>query len=118
MISKEQIAHDLSMLYLYNRYGVDVSGSISTTDGNVRGNICTEHLPDMDKVKYVRVGTGVKGFLGLEKKKTIEAGIKVNDTFISIVSEYYKAYAHFIIILENIETGKGNIDPGTFDMES
>ena len=37
MLSKEQIAHDLTMVYMHNMYGIDVTGFFSINDGNGNG---------------------------------------------------------------------------------
>ncbi len=34
MISKEQIAYELTMTYMHNRYGVDVSGTLFITSND------------------------------------------------------------------------------------
>ena len=47
MISKEQIAHDLTIVYLNNRYGIDVGGHISVFDGDGHGDVSTEKFPDI-----------------------------------------------------------------------
>ena len=106
-MTKEQLALDLTLVYLSNRFGIDVSGNISTSGGtdniDVTGEVCTSHLPDTDEINYRRVGTGQKGFLGIEKKATIEDGKKVDYIFRDMVSEYYKAYNHFLTILNNMD---------------
>ena len=101
MISNEQIAHDLSIIYLNNRYGIDVSGDFYIDDGSGSGEIGTEHLPDTKELKYKRVGTGEKGFLGIEKKVNVEDGHVVDDLFFDILKNYRYAYNHFLNLLEN-----------------
>ena len=46
MIAKEQIAHDLTMIYLSNRYGANIKGDFSVSDGYGSGEIESEHFPD------------------------------------------------------------------------
>ena len=104
MISKEQIAHDLTMVYLINRYGISVNGDFSINDGSGFGNFHTNHFPDASEPKYVKVGTGQKGFLGLEKKDKVKSGNKVDDLFMEMVSNYNNAYEHFYRLLNNEET--------------
>ena len=91
MLSKEQIAHDLSMVYINNRYGIDVTGKfyVSGSDSNVSGSgdVKTNHFPDLDEIKKIKVGTGEKGFLGLEKKKWAESGFLMDEIFINMVND-------------------------------
>ena len=106
MPSNEQIAHDLAIAYITNRYGVDVSGSFtaSGSDGNISGygEVTTEHLPDVDEIKKVKVGTGEKRFMGLvEKKKWIEVGYSVDEIFISMIADYKRAYERFLTLLND-----------------
>ena len=68
MISKEQLAHDLTMVYLNNRYGIDVDGHFSSSDGDGSGSVDTTKFPSAFEIKYKKVGTGERGFLGFEKK--------------------------------------------------
>lgn len=79
MISMDQIAHDLAMAYVNNRYGVEVSGqfSVETWNDEVSGSgaVGTERLPDVNKVHMVRVGNGEKYFFGLrERTELVESG--------------------------------------------
>lgn len=79
MISKEQIAHELAMTYMHNRYGVDVSGTFDITpcgeNGVIgSGSVKTYHIPSTKEPKNIKVGTGQKGFLGIEKKTTVQDG--------------------------------------------
>lgn len=99
MIFKEQIAHDLTIIYMKNRYGIDISDDLSITDGTGAGTIGTEHFPSTSEPKYIKVGTGEKGFFGMERKKKIESGLKVDDLFDEMVDNYFKAYSHFINLL-------------------
>ena len=99
MIPKEQIAHDLTMVYMKNRYGIDVSGSIYINDNNGTGTIETEHFPMVSDPQYVKVGTGEKGLFGLERKQKVQSGNKVDPLFLEMVQNYYSAYSHFYSLL-------------------
>jgi len=88
MISKEQIAHDLTMVYLNNRYGVKVEGYL----GDGSGYIDTKKFPHITEIKYKKVGTGEMGFLGLEKKVKVEDGYQSDDIIDELLCEYYQTY--------------------------
>ena len=83
MLSNEKIAHDLAIVYLSNRYGIDISGGFSLTNGDGSGDIETEHLPATDEIKYKKISTGEKGFLS------------------NIFKDYKRAYAFFLSKIEN-----------------
>lgn len=105
MIPKEQIAHDLAMAYVHNRYGAEVKGelSVSGTDGDVDGSgtVETKRLPDVDKVRKVKVGTGEYMLRGLlEKKQWVEAGFEVDSVFEKMIDDYHLAYERFLSLLE------------------
>lgn len=100
MINKEQIAHDLTMVYLKNRYGINVEGTLSISDGDGSGNINTEKFPHIDEIKYKTVGTGEKGFLGFEKKIKVEDGYKADDIIDELVHEYYQTYNRILSKIE------------------
>lgn len=103
MLSKEQIAHDLSIAYINNRYGVDVTGqfNVSGSDGDISGSgdVNTEHLPDVDEIKRIKIGTGEKGLFGFEKKKWAESGFLIDDIFVNMINDYQKAYSRFLELL-------------------
>lgn len=101
MITNEQIAHDLTIIYLSNRYGIDITGNFQLSDGSGYGEIGTGHLPDTKQLKYIQVGTGEKGFLGREKKVTVEDGYEVDDIFVDMLKNYREAYNHFLKLLED-----------------
>lgn len=105
MISKEQIAHDLTMVYLCNRYGIDVRGSFcvsgmsgSSVTGD--GEVVTDHFPSVDEPKYVKVKTDEKGIFGIEKTEKVQNGYVVDDIFKAMVEEYHQAYSYFCKLLE------------------
>jgi hypothetical protein len=101
MISNEQIAHDLAISYLNNRYGVEVNGYFSVSDGDGSGNIDTERLPGLSELKMVKVATGEKGIFGRSKKKWVESGQKVDSVFNEMINEYFGAYSKFLQILNS-----------------
>ena len=108
MISKEQIAHELTMIYMNNRYGVDISGTfdVSTWDDlkvSGSGSVKTDRFPSVKKSKYIKVGTGEKGFLGFEKKKSVESGYEVDGIFTEMIEDYYQAYSRFLQLLKEKE---------------
>ncbi len=100
MLTNEKIAHDLTIIYLNNRYGVNITGSFSMSDGSGSGDILTEHLPATDEKKYIKIGTGEKGLFGIEKKRKIEDGYKIDGLFLEILKEYRLAYSHFLELIE------------------
>lgn len=101
MISKEQIAHDLTMVYMNNKYGINVSGLFSINGGDGNGGVETEHFPDVSEISYSKVGTGEKGILGIEKKKIIPSGHKVDSLFSEMVENYFGAYNIFLELLSS-----------------
>lgn len=101
MLSNEKIAHDLAIVYLSNRYGIDISGGFSLTNGDGSGDIETEHLPTTDEIKYKKISTGEEGFLGIEKKTKVEDGFAVDSAFSNIFKDYKRAYAFFLSKIEN-----------------
>lgn len=99
MISKEQIAHDLAMIYMNNRYGVSVSGDFFLNDGSGNGSVATEHFPNISEPQYTKVSTGKKGLFGIEKKEKIQSGCKVDALFIEMTETYFQAYGKFYQLL-------------------
>lgn len=95
MISNEQIAHDLTMVYLRNRYGIEMSGSFASGDGS----ISSAHFPSVSDPRYIKVGTGEQGFFGREKQKLVRSGNKVDALFSIMVQDYLDAYAYFYRLL-------------------
>ena len=96
MISKEQIAHDLTIVYLNNRYGIDVGGHIFVSDGDGNGDVSTEKFPDVSEINYKKVGTGEKGFLGIEKKLKVEDGYKADSIIDDMIEEYYQVFSRIL----------------------
>jgi len=112
MISREQIAHDLAIVYLNNRYGIDVTGDFNVYSNSLEntvesvsgtGSVVTSHFSSVKEPKYIKVGTGEKGMFGIEKKKKIPSGYLVDDIFNNMIDDYGLAYAHFLELLENKE---------------
>ncbi|GEM_PF-1787262 len=95
MLSKEQIAHDLTMVYMHNMYGIDVTGFFSINDGNGNGKISTEKLPTIDEMYYKKVKTGEIGWFGIEKKKKVPAGYMVDGWLSEMTDVYFQVYTKF-----------------------
>jgi hypothetical protein len=105
MISNEQVAHDLALAYVINRYGAEVTGQldVSTSNGDVSGSgeVTTQRLPGVDEARMVRVQTGEKRLFGLvEKTKLVDSGeYAVDAVFIKMIDDYRNAYARFLELL-------------------
>ena len=99
MISKEQIAHDLTIIYMKNRYGITVTGDLYISENSGTGTIQTEHFPDVAEPEYTKIKTGEKGLFGLERKQKVQSGNKVDPLFAEMVKNYYDAYSHFYGLL-------------------
>ena len=101
MPTKEQIAHDLAIVYIINRYGAEVTGDFSVDDGEGSGRVDTERLPGVDQIRRVRVGTGERRVFGLlEKKVLVEDGYEVDSVFRQMISDYTSAYHRFLALLD------------------
>lgn len=102
-MTNDQLAHDLAMVYLNNRYGADVVGrfSVSTFEGDVSGSgsVETDRLPNVDKVLIERVPTGEKRFGIFDKTVAVESGYEVDATFNNIISDYFVARDRFTVLL-------------------
>ena len=118
MIAEEQIAHDLAMAYIHNRYGAEVTGqfSVGTWDDEVSGSgdVETVRLPHVDKARVEQVGTGEKYFFGLlERKESIESGYEVDFVFENMVADYHSAFSRFLELLQRREGSSSMSDlPG------
>jgi hypothetical protein len=103
MVPKEQIAHDLTIAYINNRYGIDVTGDfdINTFDGDTSGSgsVKTEHFPDASAPNMIKVGTGKKGIFGIEKKQKVQSGYLIDALFIKMINDYIAAYNRFLELL-------------------
>lgn len=120
-VSRERLAHDLTMTYLNNRYGAKVVGEFSVnadqdwsttptsvTDVTGRGEVRTEALPHVNKLRTqsVEVKTGGRHLFGIgpEKVARIEVEVQpreyeVDATFTEIISDYFAAYSRFLALL-------------------
>lgn len=126
-IPKEQIAHDLAMVYLSNRYGVRVTGdfSVSASIGSFEaltqndwtntvrivddvtgtGSVETENLPSLEDAVFRSVGTGEKFFFGLgpEKTRQVPTGeLQVDEVFRNLIRDYQVAYGRILQILHSM----------------
>lgn len=103
MITNEQIAHDLALVYLVNRYGPEVDGSLDVTDGDGSGSVDTERLPDVGAHKTKRVATGEHGrflFWRYEKKMDVETDeYQVDPVFRMMIDDYREAHLRFLELL-------------------
>lgn len=114
MISAEQVAHDLALVYLANRYGPEVTGefSVDTSYSDDRevtgsGSVTTERFPGVDEKVRIRVGTGDRYFFKLlERKVSVETGeYRIDPLFRQMITDYRKAYARFLAFLKSDEPG-------------
>lgn len=95
-MDREKVAHDLTIVYLRNRYGIDITGSISSDSG---GYIETNHLPSTTVAQFVKVGTGEKGLFGREKKQKVQDGYLVDNILTDLVRDYKEAYERIYNLL-------------------
>ncbi len=105
LTTKDQIAHDLAMAYINNRYGPEVKGefSVSTWEKDVSGSgqVETMRLPDVNQIRSVKVGTGERHLFGLRERKTwIASGFEVDDIFTNMIEDYYEARERFLELLQ------------------
>ena len=103
MITNEQIAHDLALVYLVNRYGPEVDGEIEVSDGDGTGSVDTERLPDVGARKTMKVATGERGrFLLWRYDKTAEVDTdeyRVDPVFRRMILDYHEAYSRFLELI-------------------
>lgn len=99
MTLKEQIAHELTMIYMNNRYGIDVTGAFSLYDGRGDGDIKTVHLPHTSEGVYGKVEIGETSLFGKAKTEKGRVGDKVDELFSEMVTTYYTVYAKFLKLL-------------------
>lgn len=106
MVAKEQIAHDLAMAYIHNRYSAEVTGEFSVNNygGDTitgSGKVETGRLPGTDEVRVETVKTGEKYFFGLlDRTESIASGYEVDSVFHQMVRDYFDAYSRFLVLLE------------------
>jgi hypothetical protein len=110
----DQVAHDLAIAYVNNRYGATVTGEFSvdsTTNYETdtvnevsgRGSVETHRMPDPFEPQMVRVGTGERHLFGLGPEKTRlqrTGAYEVDDVFRRMISDYRAAYDRFVHLLE------------------
>lgn len=105
-MEKDQIAHDLAMAYVHNRFGAEVSGEFSVytaSDSEVTGSgtVMTQRFPDVDELRMVKEGTGERYLFGLlEKQRSVESGYKVDQIFEAMIHDYFTAKAKFLDLLD------------------
>lgn len=111
MISTEQIAHDLAMVYVVNRHRAEVTGQFDVQTSGDRevtgdGHVETERLPDVDATRTVQVGTGERYFFGLfERTRGVNTGeYHVDPVFREMADDYRKAHARFLELLSDGST--------------
>lgn len=109
-MDNQQIAHDLAVAYINNRFGVDVNGvlTLTTSDGESSGTgfVNTMRHPDATVIRTEKVPTGEKYMFGLlEKKTSVESGFLVDSIFEKMIDEYFVAYARFIFLLDTRDSG-------------
>jgi hypothetical protein len=105
LTSKDQIAHDLAMAYINNRYGAEVKGEFSAStwekDVSGSGQVETMRLPDVNQIRNVRVGSGERHLFGLRERKTwVPSGYEVDPVFANMIDDYYEARERFLTLLE------------------
>lgn len=109
---REQIAHDLAIAYINNRYGVEVTGELSissyTNDDDVvkdvsgEGAVETQKHPGLHDQEMMRVGTGQRYFgVGPERTKLVPTGrYEVDAILVSMIAEYRAAYWRILELLD------------------
>lgn len=102
MINKEQIAHDLTMVYLNNRYGINVSGTISGISGNVYGDVGTNKLPHVLENKYSKSKSGIKNIFSPKEKIPIEGEYISDDIIPKLINEYFDTYKRILETLDRM----------------
>ena len=99
MASNEHIAHELTMLYLYNRYGAWVSGRFSNGNGSI-DNVRFPSVIDTEEVTS-NVKKGIKEFLGIGNVDERSSEEVARENFGEIIAEYRQAYKLFLEMLNN-----------------
>lgn len=106
MISKEQIAHDLAIVYLTNRYGSEVVGSFNVSGDRESvsgyGSVETIRMPDIDEERIVKMKTGNKKSFGpfkYDEQVKVVDGYKVDPIFTEMIQDYKNAYERMIELL-------------------
>lgn len=106
MISKEQIAHDLAIVYLTNRYGAEVVGSFDVSGDRESvsgyGSVETLRMPEVDEERIIKDKTGNKKGFGpfkYNEKVKVADGYKVDRIFTEMIQDYKDAYTKIIELL-------------------
>jgi len=105
MINKEQIAHDLALVYLNNRFGPEITSdfevySFEADDVRSRGSVDTERLPELMTVATKQVPTGEKTrWLKNPVTKTVEDGYEIDPIFLNMIQVYQQAYNRILLLL-------------------
>lgn len=113
-MNKDQVAHDLAMAYIHNRYGAEISGEFSISssknydvgavdDVTGDGKVETHRLPDVFEPETTRVKTGERHFFGIGPAKTAEVPTgeyAVDRVFRRMIEDFDNAYARFSKMLE------------------
>lgn len=97
MMTKEQIAHDLAMVYMYNRYGITVKGDVARGWGEIE----TKHFPSSTKFQYEEVELESRDIWGFNKTEKVEKGRKVDAIFQKMAADYQYAYQYFYDLIRN-----------------
>lgn len=107
-----KLAHDLAMVYLNNRYGVEVHGSFGvSSSSNERdcvssvfgeGSVETDRFPGVDVRVTTRELTDERHLFGFGPRKSVEIAtdeFAVDDEFREMISDYFDAYRRFSRLL-------------------
>lgn len=110
---REQVAHDLAIAYINNRFGVEVAGEFSirsstnldnvVDDVSGEGEVETQRHPGIHDLEMVRVGTGQRHFFGIgpEKMELVPTGrYEVDGILRSMIEEYRAAYSRILELLD------------------
>lgn len=95
MPDNKQIAHELAMVFITNRYGTKATGSFAGGNGTIESS----SLPATTEETFIKEATGERGLFGREKKENVKTGYAVDDIFAEMVAEYKRAYDKFLALL-------------------
>lgn len=110
----DQVAHDLAIAYINNRFGAEITGTFTVSSSTnydndtVRdvvgeGTVTTERHPGPYDPELVRVGTGARSLFGIGPEKTrLEptGAYAVDDIFRSMIDEYEHAFQRLVQLLQ------------------
>jgi hypothetical protein len=101
MMDKRQIAHDLTIVYLNNRYGPEVRGSIAYSEDGGAGDVQTMRMPGPTERRTKKIGTGEMRLRGLlEKKVRVDDGLKIDGIFEEVLQDYIAVYQRFYELID------------------